>query len=75
MYWASVSRRPERLSTPPKTSMDWRRLVRTLVIFLTSWSVGEPMMMGKSALAPEKRVFASSRDVISSWGREGEHGG
>ena len=36
VYWASSSSRPEKLSEPPGMSMDWRRLVRTSVKFLTS---------------------------------------
>ena len=48
--------------------MDWMRLVRILVMFLTSLSVGEPEMVRKSAVASAKRVFSSSGEVMVSWG-------
>ena len=35
---------------------------------LTSLSVGDPVMVGKSAVASAKRVFASSGEVMVSWG-------
>ena len=37
-------------------------------MFLTSLSVGEPAMVEKSAVALTKRVFASSGEVMMSWG-------
>ena len=37
-------------------------------MFLMSWSVGEPVMVGKSDVALVKRVFASSGEVVVSWG-------
>ena len=68
VYWASSYSRPERLSWPPGTLMDWKRLVRTSVMFLTSSSVGEPVMVRKSAVVSAKRGFASSGEVMMSWG-------
>ena len=48
--------------------------MRTSVIFLMSSSVGEPVMVGKSAVASAKRVVVSSGEVMVSWdeGREAQ---
>ena len=37
-------------------------------MFLTSPSVGEPVMVRKSDVASAKRFFASSGEVMVSWG-------
>ena len=38
-------------------------------MFLTSLSVGEPVMVGKSDVASAKKVFASSGEIMVSWGK------
>ena len=47
-------------------------VVKDLVHVFDILSVGEPVMVGKSAVALAKRVFASSGEVMVSWdeGRE-----
>ena len=75
LYWASPSSRPERLSFPPGTSMDWRRLVRTSVMFLTLLSVGEPVMVRKSAVVLGKRVLHPQEKLWCPREKRGKRGG
>ena len=54
--------------------MDWRRLVRTSWMRLTSSLVGAPVIDEKLAVPSEKRYLASSTVVMMSDGRRMEAG-